>query len=601
MMKMKSKILIGIAVLIFAFSLISYQYFPDKEKPEKQLEKAHKEFLELYRKAIKYGGDLETLKQYVPLLITPGPVELYREAINELKEMELGREWAVLTSNKTPSNNLYPGWWLEGPIYEIDVELYPNHKFTDVTKDIPRLKKLGIKTIYLMPIWYGIGYGIWDYFRINPRYGSPADLKELVNTAHKHEIKVIFDLVISQTPFFSYIYEEKPDWLIHTYNTSFLKHQEIEITDYYLYRGKKTIYPGKFILHEGKTIGQIMHDGKIVFRHYPHFYWGWAINMTNEEVIDYFVAVATYYIKEYDIDGWRVDAPQNNIHPLIEGNYSSLPLLREIKEEITKIKAHSILITEWDGPLSEKAHFAGERAKPLFDEIAELSYDWPFSGWLRTTGFHQGFLAKVITNQISSAEFVNYFTSQKILYNRTRLRFFNNHDTERVEKIYPQHHKNLLVLISTVPGVPMIYMTDELGAKQAKHKIYAWKNPDPELERFYQKIFEIREKNDALKFGTIHNVWAGGDKAYAYLRSYNGNHLVIILNFQSKPMNVVLSLSYAIKINETSEYEVINLITNEAKIYKGSDLKSFQIKVGENEATIFIIKERAVKNRRVRA
>lgn len=85
-------------------------------------------------------------------------------------------------------------------------------------------------------------------------------------------------------------------------------------------------------------------DDKVISLQYPQVGWGFAVDKTNPEMIEYFTEVAKYYVKEYDIDGWRVDAPSDNWNPdIISGDHSSKQLLRSVKTEITKIKLDAIL------------------------------------------------------------------------------------------------------------------------------------------------------------------------------------------------------------------------------------------------------------------
>ena len=75
--------------------------------------------------------------------------------------------------------------------------------FREFTKNIlPRIKKLGYNTIQIMAImehpYYGsFGYQVSNFFGVSSRYGTPHDLKELINTAHKKGITVLLDVVHS--------------------------------------------------------------------------------------------------------------------------------------------------------------------------------------------------------------------------------------------------------------------------------------------------------------------------------------------------------------------------------------------------------------------
>ncbi len=96
--------------------------------------------------------------------------------------------------------------WNELVIYEIHVGTFNSPQqnmpgnLKSVTKKIQYLKDLGINAIELMPIMEFPGDYSWGYntsypFSVESSYGKPADLKKLVNEAHKAGIAVILDVV----------------------------------------------------------------------------------------------------------------------------------------------------------------------------------------------------------------------------------------------------------------------------------------------------------------------------------------------------------------------------------------------------------------------
>ncbi len=108
-------------------------------------------------------------------------------------------------------------------IYEVNVRQYsPEGTFNAFAKDIPQLKKLGVKILWVMPIHpigiekrkEGLGsyYSIKDYRDINPEYGNLQDFKNLVNTAHANGIYVIIDWVANHTAWDHPWVKEHPDY-----------------------------------------------------------------------------------------------------------------------------------------------------------------------------------------------------------------------------------------------------------------------------------------------------------------------------------------------------------------------------------------------------
>jgi 1,4-alpha-glucan branching enzyme len=75
--------------------------------------------------------------------------------------------------------------------------------FTEFKENVlPRIKKLGYNTIQIMAIqehpYYGsFGYHVSNFFAVSSRFGTPEELKDLIDTAHGMGIFVIMDLVHS--------------------------------------------------------------------------------------------------------------------------------------------------------------------------------------------------------------------------------------------------------------------------------------------------------------------------------------------------------------------------------------------------------------------
>ena len=114
-------------------------------------------------------------------------------------------------------------------IYEVNIRQYsPEGSFNAFTKDIPNLKQLGVKVIWVMPIfpisqtkrkatggdnskfasempvaeqhkYLGSYYAVSDFKKVNPEFGTMDDFRKLVSTAHENGIYVILDWVPNHT------------------------------------------------------------------------------------------------------------------------------------------------------------------------------------------------------------------------------------------------------------------------------------------------------------------------------------------------------------------------------------------------------------------
>lgn len=105
---------------------------------------------------------------------------------------------------------IHPDWSYNAVIYEMNVRQYtPEGTFAAAAEELPRLQKLGVDVIWLMPI-YPIGvdqrkgtlgsyYAISDYCAVNPEFGTMADFEDFLDRAHDAGFKVILDWVANHT------------------------------------------------------------------------------------------------------------------------------------------------------------------------------------------------------------------------------------------------------------------------------------------------------------------------------------------------------------------------------------------------------------------
>ena len=108
-------------------------------------------------------------------------------------------------------------------IYEVNIRQYsPEGTFNAFAKDIPELKKLGVKILWIMPVFpiglekrkEGLGsyYAVKDYKAINPEFGNLDDYRKLVATAHQNGMYVIQDWVANHTAWDHAWVKENPDY-----------------------------------------------------------------------------------------------------------------------------------------------------------------------------------------------------------------------------------------------------------------------------------------------------------------------------------------------------------------------------------------------------
>jgi cyclomaltodextrinase / maltogenic alpha-amylase / neopullulanase len=469
--------------------------------------------------------------------------------------------WRAGSSEQAPFGTGPGAWPVKGAIYEVSPEYFPNHSINEITARIPTLQKLGITVLYITPFFQCVGttqYLILDYYAVNPRYGTNEDLTQLVKVAHQHGIKVLLDLVTSLTPEGSDIWKNHPEWLMHG--------------------------------NDGKVAG-----------YYPFPEWGWALDGANPQLIEYFSKIARYYVEKFNTDGWRIDSPMNNYNPaLVSGDHNRMQLFRSVKRAIIAVKKDALMMAEISGP--EVAWNKDDsNAKPLYDEMCEASYNYDscgflggleksgcayvmFSGAPGITPAHPTILSKVANNQATSKEFVDAIKSQRILYDRLRANFIEDHDTARVSGCFPKQHKSLFTLITSMPGVPVVHAGQEIGstvhpdASGNTNVVVDWSKADSDLQSFYQSVLKVRAGNKALYSGDFEDVWKSGDKSIAFLRSAGTSRVVVALNFDSKPAHLTVAIPLqAHGLAADRKYRLQDELTGESSVRQGNQLENLDL------------------------
>ena len=136
---------------------------------------------------------------------------------------EKEEESSTETTNQLTSNVKHPAWSKDAVIYEVNIRQHTEAgTFKAFEKDIPRLKALGIDILWLMPIHpvgeenrkgtLGSYYAVKDYKAINPEFGTAADFRSLIKTAHENDMKLIIDWVANHTAWDHVWTTEHVDW-----------------------------------------------------------------------------------------------------------------------------------------------------------------------------------------------------------------------------------------------------------------------------------------------------------------------------------------------------------------------------------------------------
>lgn len=113
---------------------------------------------------------------------------------------------AILAFGHSQAQQKHPAFMEQGNIYEVNIRQYTKEGTLNAfAKHLPRLQKMGVKTIWFMPLQpiskegrkgtLGSYYSVAHYTQVNPEFGTLADFNKIVTSAHNLGMKVLIDWV----------------------------------------------------------------------------------------------------------------------------------------------------------------------------------------------------------------------------------------------------------------------------------------------------------------------------------------------------------------------------------------------------------------------
>ena len=406
-------------------------------------------------------------------------------------------------------------------IYEVNIRQYSKSgTFKAFTKDIPQLKQLGVKIIWVMPIFpisetkrkatggdfayliedevernkmLGSYYAVSDFTKVNPEFGTIDDFREMIKMAHDNGMYLILDWVPNHTGW-------DHTWL--TTNPEYYTKNE-----------------------HGEVIDPINPDtGES---------WGWAdvadLNYDNQKMRDEMIEDMLYWVEEEGIDGFRCDVA------------SAVPL-DFWEDAIPKLRAKKSLfmLAEADEPNLLKG-------ESLFD----MAY-----GWDRHHIFNQ--MAKsdnavVLWDNVIKTD-TDRYEQEDILMN-----FVTNHDENSWNGTIYERMKGaseLLTALSFVaPGMPLIYSGQEYDLEH--RLLFFEKDQIPHTKKIMwpllEKLGQLKNSNPAINGGknaaTYKKIEQENSKILAFKREKEGEKVTFLGNFSPNQEQVtnpsVGALDYA--------------------------------------------------------
>lgn len=379
-----------------------------------------------------------------------GPVyQIFPDSFSVEKIIEVeGRK--ILPKDSKPEKDGFFGGNIDGIINKLDY-----------------LEKLGIKCIYLTPIFWANSndrYDCIDYKKIDPMLGDKEKFSELCKQVHSRNMKIVLDIVLNHCGTDFCLFEDV------------LKNQEeSEYKEYF----DILDYPIKVS----------------VFNPNYSSWWGYGnmpqFNLKKQEVRDFLFDCCKFWLDEFKIDGWRIDVSSELEHDL----------LKQFRKKMTESNKNIVLI--------------GENWK----DAREFLNGDELDGVTNYLSWWKAFVPFFCEKSIDLNEFANSLMSSYFIYSLSRSlsnwNVLSSHDVPRFfSKINDKFDsKNVIACLMFIPGNPVIYYGDEIqlnGDDTPDNRRYMpWQTVKErnDLLLLYKQLIKIRNNNKALQFGDMSVVY----------------------------------------------------------------------------------------------
>ncbi len=414
-------------------------------------------------------------------------------------------------------------------IYEANIRQYSDAgTFNEFTKDIPELKKLGVKVIWLMPVfpiseknrkakgdlmvhdiedpkerekYLGSYYSIADYEKVNPEFGTKGDLDKLIETAHDNGMYVILDWVANHTGWDNWWIDKHPEYYTQNENGE--------------------------IIHPAGTDWTDTAD----------------LNYENKDVWKAMTASMKYWVENHNIDGFRCDVAHEV--PIEFWNYA----VKELEQD------------------KELFMLAESEKKDLFYEAFDMGYNW--EGHHLMNELAQGKKPVTEWDEYMKRNQQNY-QADDILMN-----FITNHDENSwngtVKERMGDASELMLSFQYMIPGMPLIYSGQEYGMD---HRLKFFEKDMIPKEKgnvweMMEKLGDLKQNHPALKGGKEAASYerlttTADDQIYAIKRSKGDDHIIYMANLSDD--------SIVFKVNDLNATATNLMNKDQMSISKGQEI-----------------------------
>lgn len=428
------------------------------------------------------------------------------------------------------------------PLLDKDIHEKANYQGGDLAGITAKIKdgyfkSLGINTLWISPIVQNpeIGYiefpepkrkysgyhGYWPVScsKIDHRFGTSEELKELVKIAHENNIKILLDFVAN------HVHEEHPLYKNHKEWTT-----PVDLPD-----GRKNIR---------------IWDEQRLTTWFDTFLPD--LDYTKPEVINAMTDSAIWWIKTYNLDGFRHDATKH----VSEDFWRALTL--KLKKEFPQKNIYQIgetfgsreLIAGYVCSGQQDAQFDFNTYFDAREIFAGTNTDFnSLKGSLQETFSYYGYhhLMGNISGNHDLARFISYAGDAMTFSEDDKKAGWSRN----IEVKNKNGYRKLILLHAfnyTIPGVPITYYGDEFGMPGAGDpdnrrfmKFEGWNENENKVKEKMSELSKWRTENNALQIGETYFLKAEKG-TMSYIRHYFDENILVVFNNKEEPCEIEISI-----------------------------------------------------------
>ncbi|MDE1222164.1 alpha-glycosidase [Vibrio aestuarianus] len=398
---------------------------------------------------------------------------------------------ALPWGSEDPKTNSFFGGDLQGVIEHLDY-----------------LQDLGITGLYFTPITQGKTnhkYDTVDYLKVDPAFGDDDTVRTLITEAHKRGMKVMLDAV------FNHIGADSLQW------------QDV------IKNGKDSKYIDWFYVEQFPLIDESKKDQHSKeYLNYRTFAFAQnmpKLNTENPEVMEYLLAVGQYWVRNFNIDAWRLDV----------ANEVDQRFWRRFRDELKAIKPEIYILGEaWHDSMN---WLAGDQ----FDAVM----NYPLSDAMIGFFAHGNLSANQFKYAVNDVN-----ASYPITVNEVAFSLLDSHDTARIlhrcdgnkEKV-----KLAYLFQFTHSGTPCIYYGSEIGldggADPLNRKCMIWDESkhDMSMKQHIMQIIKLRKQHPALRTHNINWLMSNDEQqCLIYQKVLKDECITIVMNNSNNTADITL-------------------------------------------------------------